>query len=271
MAYTKYNNPWVDSPGVTTPITAAALDHIESGIAAAIPDPGSATTAHALVWNGSAWVADTIKNARIDAAAAISVSKLAAGSSGDILSTSGGVPTWIAFPSSAMVQIYDSILAATAASFDIQSISQAYTSLRIVASLRVNANATSLGCGTKFNNDSGSNYADSMVQGGASPTGNEANSVSALGQAFSALAASASVLANAFWDHDMIIPNYARTDRIKTISGTQVVPMALTTGLHLYRVVAGVWNSTAALNRITITPTSGQFVAGCRVTIYGIL
>lgn len=104
MAYSKFHDPWHDADSAlgggdeSTPLTAAALDHIETGIAAAIPDPGSATTAHALVWNGTAWVADTITNARVAANAAIAVSKLAPGSAGQILGVSSGTAAWIAAP-----------------------------------------------------------------------------------------------------------------------------------------------------------------------------
>jgi hypothetical protein len=89
MAYTKYHSAWADADGATgggdesTPIVAAALDHIETGIFdaattadAAIPAPDSPDTNNGLFWNGSAWVADTITNAKIDAAAAIAYSKL---------------------------------------------------------------------------------------------------------------------------------------------------------------------------------------------------
>lgn len=50
MSYTKYNNDWKDSPDATTPITQAALDHIETGIfdAAAVADAATATAAAAL-------------------------------------------------------------------------------------------------------------------------------------------------------------------------------------------------------------------------------
>jgi hypothetical protein len=43
---------------------------------AAIPNPGTKATNNSLVYNGSAWVAQNIVNAQIDATAAISVSKL---------------------------------------------------------------------------------------------------------------------------------------------------------------------------------------------------
>jgi hypothetical protein len=107
MPYTKYNDPWVDADAATgggdesTPIVAAALDHIESGISAAaatadaaIPAPGSPSTNDGLFWDGNDWVADTIDNAKVASNAAIAVSKLASGSASDVLATSGGAAAW---------------------------------------------------------------------------------------------------------------------------------------------------------------------------------
>ena len=82
MAYSPYYATWHDADSVTgggdtsTPLVAAALQHIEDGIAAAIPAPASPSTNDGLFWNGTGWVADTITNAKIDAAAAIDYSKL---------------------------------------------------------------------------------------------------------------------------------------------------------------------------------------------------
>lgn len=89
MAYSPYYATWHDADSVTgggdtsTPLVAAALQHIENGIAAAaatadaaIPAPASPSTNDGLFWNGTGWVADTITNAKIDAAAAIDYSKL---------------------------------------------------------------------------------------------------------------------------------------------------------------------------------------------------
>lgn len=107
MAYTKYHDPWADADSATgggdesTPLVAAALDHIEAGIEAAadtadaaIPAPSSPAAHDGLFWNGSAWVADSITDAKIDAEADISVSKLAAGTEGYALKTVSGVPSW---------------------------------------------------------------------------------------------------------------------------------------------------------------------------------
>lgn len=41
MAYTKFNDPWEDSPSTDTPITAEALDHLEDGIADASTASGT--------------------------------------------------------------------------------------------------------------------------------------------------------------------------------------------------------------------------------------
>lgn len=78
MPYTPQT--WTD--GVSK-LNATRMTVIETGIDdatttadAAIPSPASPSTNDGLFYNGSAWVADTIDNAKIDAAAAIAYSKL---------------------------------------------------------------------------------------------------------------------------------------------------------------------------------------------------
>jgi hypothetical protein len=114
MAYTRYHNPWVDADSATgggdesTPLIAAALDHIETGIFdaaadadaaqvtadAAIPEP-TPTTNGPVYWDGGEWVSDTIADAQIASGADIAVDKLAAaGTDGYVLLTKSGVPTW---------------------------------------------------------------------------------------------------------------------------------------------------------------------------------
>lgn len=84
MPYTPYYAAWEDDPSTDTPITAAALQNIETGVTnattaaeAAIPKAISGVATDKVpVYNGSAWVAQKIVNAQIDAAAAIDYSKL---------------------------------------------------------------------------------------------------------------------------------------------------------------------------------------------------
>jgi hypothetical protein len=104
MPYTPYYAAWEDDPSTDTPITAAALQNMETGIAgaaataeAAIPKAISGVATDKVpVYNGSAWVAQKVVDAQIDAAAAIAVSKLAPGSNGQVLSVSAGTATWMA-------------------------------------------------------------------------------------------------------------------------------------------------------------------------------
>jgi len=66
MAYTKFNNPWHNANNalgggdVSTPVTAAALDWMEAGIAAAVASPASIASGEVPVWNGSAWVRSSV-------------------------------------------------------------------------------------------------------------------------------------------------------------------------------------------------------------------
>lgn len=75
MAYTPTN--WQDYPNLSTAITAARLNNMETGI-------------------GNAYIqgTGTIVNADVAAAAAIAVSKLAAGTNTFVLTTTAGVPGW---------------------------------------------------------------------------------------------------------------------------------------------------------------------------------
>lgn len=87
MAYTPVYDPggWEDDPSTDTPISASALNYIEAGIeaAAAVADAAipqaisGVATDKVPVYNGSAWVAQKLVNAQVDAAAAIARTKLA--------------------------------------------------------------------------------------------------------------------------------------------------------------------------------------------------
>jgi hypothetical protein len=124
MAYTKFHDPWHDADSAegggdeTTPLTAAALDHIEDGIVAAIRADlvdakgdllvGSAAdtvtrlavgadnevpSASAGAGGGITW--RKVNNAMVATNAAIDVSKLApSATANDVLTTVAGVPTW---------------------------------------------------------------------------------------------------------------------------------------------------------------------------------
>lgn len=115
--YVPFHADWKDYPDTTTPITAAFLEYLEAGLVEAISRAivdakgdlivGSAAdtvirkavgaddtllTAASGQAGGMTW--QKIVNAMVDSAAAIAVSKLAAGSTAQVLRTVSGVPTW---------------------------------------------------------------------------------------------------------------------------------------------------------------------------------
>lgn len=110
MTYTPYNDPWVDYPDTSTPITADALNHIEAGIGE-VPYGPDFSANNVPVWDGSGWVAQkitesqvtagTLTNTSINASAGISISKLASYPS-DATKYLRGDGTW-AVPSSSVV------------------------------------------------------------------------------------------------------------------------------------------------------------------------
>jgi hypothetical protein len=84
-------------------------------------------------------------------------------------------------------------------------------------------------------------------------------------------ASGAGVAANFFSTAELLIPNYANTTMVKTLQLTAVFGIGMGAGGRLLRVAGGIWNSVAAINRLTFSPSSGNFVAGSRAVLYGIV
>tara|TARA_R110000824_G_scaffold380456_1_gene572866 strand:- start:308 stop:526 length:219 start_codon:yes stop_codon:yes gene_type:complete len=69
----------------------------------------------------------------------------------------------------------------------------------------------------------------------------------------------------------MWIPNYANTANFKqalTLNAAENASTA-TSAWYLY-VIAGLWSNTDAIDRITITASSGNFVQYSTFTLYGV-
>lgn len=152
------------------------------------------------------------------------------------------------------------------ATIDFSSIPDTYTHLRLYIIAR-GTNASAQLMNVRFNNDSGANYgmgrgqrsgpsawaADGVASGTAANVGTAAGSGAAAGDAMV---------------HFVDIPFYAGTTWNK-------VTLAMRGG-GLFSsqpgigVVGGVWNSTAAINRITLLLAANNFDIGSVVYLYGI-
>lgn len=166
----------------------------------------------------------------------------------------------------AVVRLADSgVLAAPAASIDIQSISGLYRHLWLEYFLRTDQVANESDLRIRFNNDSGANYAyqNLNASGGL-------NSTSLFGQtSILATAAITGSTAQAFsyGAGEILLPHYASANH-KIVLVRSVNKSAGTT-MRLVE-VGGQWLAVAVINRITLSPASGNFVAGSQVSLFGV-
>lgn len=171
------------------------------------------------------------------------------------------------WPVAGLTRVADVILGASAANMDFQNIPQNFANLWILGQFRVTEVTTDDWAYIQFNNDSGANYDDngfvlldtSLVTIGAENAQTKAKFCEVLGS--SARANDATVF-------QIIVPNYAGTTfnkQFNSIFSGRAASNRIDTGE-----VTGNWTSTAAINRITFTPTSNNILAGSRISIYGI-
>lgn len=172
----------------------------------------------------------------------------------------------------AFVQLFDSTLGGTATSIDTAAVLAGYNHLRVVFQGRSDrAGQVFEGVNLRFNNDSGSNY-DSInsdffgtadqVDVGEVLAGTSAQCGSITG---------ATGVANVPGGFIIDIPNYGGTTFHKTfVSVGGIIYANSTTNLHnvLY---SGKWRSTAAITRVALLTRNGSnFIAGTRLTVYGL-
>lgn len=174
---------------------------------------------------------------------------------------------------SLLVPIYDSgFIGADQATFDISSIPQTYTSLRLQCTLRSDkAGVTIDEVLMRFNNDSGANQYDSvkiiLYNGGAPGTNYLASSSMNITNC-----AAATAIASGFSRATIDIVDYTNPNVLKevqTVGGAYLGTGA--NDIALYNSQAH-WRSTAAINRITLLlGGTGKYKQYSRVVLYGVL
>lgn len=191
------------------------------------------------------------------------------GSTGQVLTVTGGVPTW-ATPSagsSAVTQIADTTLGSAAADITFSSIPSTYNHLKLVISGACSSTSFN---GTNFNvqvnGDTGSNYAFATVSkyagAGATMTleGQFSQTQFELGNIWVGQA-----VTNAIASVEMTFMNYKGTTLRKGMTfiggGWSDAPG---TGSG-----SGAWKSTSAITSIKLYSSGGNFMTGTRATLYG--
>jgi hypothetical protein len=164
---------------------------------------------------------------------------------------------------------YDSIatisLSSASSTIDFTSISQSFTDLRVVMS-NAFMTTTASQMNFHFNGDTSSNYA---IQQGSFTSSSYDGRADANQPSFYFRGNDVQTLANGWPTASYIdILNYSNTGRYKTAQWNHVYPR---TGTGGWSNAVGLWQSNAAINRITFTVGGQTFTAGTVFSIYGIL
>ena len=154
-----------------------------------------------------------------------------------------------------------------AANVDLTAIPATYENLEVMIIARDDAAITNHTLLVRLNNDSGANY---NWQRMGSFDGNNGNNAEGVGQTSATVGevTGSTAPAGAATTTRLMLPGYARTVFNKTILSLSGGRYGAASSL-IYQFVSE-WASTAAVNRITITPLSGSFIEGTVVTLYGI-
>jgi len=162
----------------------------------------------------------------------------------------------------------DQELVAAAANFDFTNIPQTYKHLLGIANLRGDTAATTVGQHLRLNNVSSANYYDERVAATAATPGAGENLAATF--AYLGATAAATATANLTGKVFILIPDYQETVRMPGGIYLSFYQIALTSGN--VAIVAGGFtlNVAGAINRITLTPSAGNWDIGSRLTLYGL-
>lgn len=150
-----------------------------------------------------------------------------------------------------------------AASVTFSSIPTTYTDLIIKISSRTNRAAIEDLTYLRFNGDAGGNYNGKQIY----LDGPGANSSGGADYGITFYANGNTTTANTFSNAEVVVPSYrsasnklASVDAVTENNGTYVTDVLR----------SGIWNNTAAITSISLTPNFGTFVQNSTFTLYGI-
>lgn len=161
--------------------------------------------------------------------------------------------------------IFSSTLGSAAASFDITSISQTYTHLRLVIQGQTSDAAAQVAY-LRFNNDSSAIYDTEGAYAYGSPGASEV--MAATFSRWGSIPSSSS--SGSIGCAVMTIPFYTATTFQKVCYSHNSYYRSTTTGTIASEMWWSRWRSTAAVSRITLFPAAGNFVTGSQCWLYGL-
>ena len=164
-------------------------------------------------------------------------------------------------------RIADVTLAAPAAAVDFTSIPQKYAHLLCIGGCRSDAaGIASTPLVLKFNGDAGANYESASVEWNnvAAVTGTGSGGTAGIA---AITIAAALAIATDFAAVRFEVPRYSSAVGAKGMVGQQWYDTDTTIGARSF---GGLWRNVAAINRLTLTPGSGNLIAGSRFTLYGL-
>jgi hypothetical protein len=298
---------WIDN---VTDVNAAHLNPLEQGVASSVQSPTGMAAGEAPVWTGAGWERSSVQkilrsgldfgsgltnadiaagagiaksklaalgivDADVAAGAAIALAKLADPGAGKVVGSLGAGAVAVV-PS--VVTIFDVVVgrgqsgdpSAPAATIDSNTIlggniPATYKHLRLVLSGRGDTASTSANVNLRINNDTTvGNYQSSQYTAAANTT------ISANVAAPSSLGAfAASILAATSTAGRQGVNDISILDYLGTTFNKGFTCLSSVTGVAFYT-IAGEWISTAAITRLALTPSPGNFIAGTRLTLYGL-
>ncbi len=281
------------------------MNHIEAGIAAAIPSDlidakgdlivgsaadtairkaigadGTVLTADAASGGGLKWLDPAtvlLALSTVDAkgdllagSADNAVSRLAVGTTDQNLVPSAAAGTGLAWVAAGGRVLYDSgHLGAASATIDATGLDQNFRGLRILAYLRGDTAAASTTCLLRFNGDSGANYDIQRMSASAAAQA-DAESFGQTSATIATVMPANTATANVFGMIEIIVPFYAHAsnNKIANALATTKIGVAST---NLTQQNTGVyWRSNNAITQVTLIPGAGNWQIASRMIIEGI-